>query len=197
MNNQRENLSEPNLVKDSRRQQSKEKLIAGILGITCLVLAYIVARMISSLPCSGTPQQNNSYPVTRIQKFDPCGHCPKEWITYSNNCYYISTERKSWNESLLSCAPLSYVSKNSTLLYIENEEEMGLLGLFTCSSWISRVSQNININSPLCPKALAFFPSSVFSASDKNCSFFSFDSNIRSFENCLDLKIYVCKHWAF
>nr|XP_025735613.1 NKG2-A/NKG2-B type II integral membrane protein-like [Callorhinus ursinus] len=100
MNNQRENLSEPNLIKNSRRQQLKdlpsslEKLIAGICGITCLVLIYIVAR-IGSIPS------------------DPCGHCPKEWITCFNNWYYISTERKPWNESLMFCA-----SKNSNLLSI-------------------------------------------------------------------------------
>ncbi|XP_047597482.1 NKG2-A/NKG2-B type II integral membrane protein-like [Lutra lutra] len=145
-----QNMSE-DLQGNDKNYPCKNKLLAGILGTTCLVLTYIVERMISSLPCSGTPQQNNSYPVTRIQKFDPCGHCPKEWITYSNNCYYISTERKSWNESLLSC-----VSKNSTLLYIENEEEMYLLNFFTPTSWI-RGFQRINNNSSVWPKDTTFF----------------------------------------
>ncbi|XP_045868594.1 NKG2-C type II integral membrane protein-like isoform X3 [Meles meles] len=164
------------------------------LGIICLVLTYIVARMISSLPCRGTPQQNNSYPVTRIQKSDPCGHCPKEWITYSKNCYSISTERKPWNESRLSCA-----SKNSTLLSTEDEEEMYLLSFLIHSSWISRDSQNIRINSSVWTKVSTSFPkvSSISSGSDKKCPFFNSDSNKTSFKSCLDQKKYVCKLWAF
>ncbi|XP_059260724.1 NKG2-A/NKG2-B type II integral membrane protein-like [Mustela nigripes] len=76
------------------------KLIADILGITCLVLMSTVVT------------------IAVIHSYH-CGHCPKEWITYSKTCYYISTERKPWNESRLSCA-----SKSSTLLSIEDEEEM-------------------------------------------------------------------------
>ncbi|XP_032710878.1 NKG2-A/NKG2-B type II integral membrane protein-like [Lontra canadensis] len=160
---------------NGKNYQWKGKVIAGILGIICLVLMSTVV-------------------TTAIIHSYHCGHCPKEWVTYSKNCYYISTERKPWNESRLSCA-----NKNSILLSIEDEEEMYLFSLFSNSSWISRDSQNISINSSVWPKVSTSFPkvSSVSSESNKKCPFFNSDSKKTSFKSCLDQKIYVCKPWAF
>uniref|UniRef100_A0A671FAQ4 C-type lectin domain-containing protein n=1 Tax=Rhinolophus ferrumequinum TaxID=59479 RepID=A0A671FAQ4_RHIFE len=157
MNNQRVTYAELNLAKDSRRQQIKpkgtkssisvteqeityaelnlqnafqdlqrndksyhckdfpscpEKLIAGILGVTCVVLLSTVVTI-------------------AVTTSHHCGRCPKEWFTYSNNCYYISNERKTWTESHMACA-----SKDSNLLLIENEEEEQFLSSISPVSWI-------------------------------------------------------------
>uniref|UniRef100_A0A2K6FPM2 C-type lectin domain-containing protein n=2 Tax=Propithecus coquereli TaxID=379532 RepID=A0A2K6FPM2_PROCO len=71
-----------------------EKLIAGILGIICLVVTTGIITCNLSLAYH-------------------CGRCPEEWFTYSTNCYYISKELKTWDESVTACA-----SNNSNLLYI-------------------------------------------------------------------------------
>ncbi|XP_054574598.1 NKG2-A/NKG2-B type II integral membrane protein-like [Eptesicus fuscus] len=165
MNNQRVTYAELNLAKSAKRQQRKpkgtqscipvteqeiayaeltlenasrdlqgrdnedhskvspsppEKLIAGTLGVICLVLMSAVVT-ITVIPSNH------------------CGHCPLEWFTYSKNCYYISSENKTWNDSLLACA-----SKNSNLLYIDNEKEMEFLSFILPPSWIGvfRISRD-------------------------------------------------------
>ncbi|XP_045411150.1 NKG2-C type II integral membrane protein-like [Lemur catta] len=89
-----------------------EKLTAEILAVICIVLVGSVLKMSLSSVCN-------------------CGHCPEEWFTYSTNCYYISKEPKTWDESVTACA-----SQNSSLFYIDNEEEMKLLGSLSKQAWI-------------------------------------------------------------
>ncbi|XP_054446791.1 NKG2-A/NKG2-B type II integral membrane protein-like [Pteronotus mesoamericanus] len=169
-----------------------EKLIAGIL---CLVLLSTVVA-IAVTHSYVKPQQNEPSLTTGIQKVHnlspayPCGHCPPEWIRYSNNCYYISTEQKTWNESWMACA-----AKNSSLLYVDNEEEMNFLTIFKKFPWIGLSHRNNNSWAWKNGSMLSFKKSSKTSKLE-NCAFGDFDTQKLSFESCLENRSYVCKHQA-
>ncbi|CAK6443683.1 unnamed protein product [Pipistrellus nathusii] len=146
-----------------------EKVFACILGVICLILMYSIVRAIHFMPSHH------------------CDHCPLEWFTYSNNCYYISTEYKTWNESLQACA-----SKNSTLLYIDNEEEKEFLNSIFPPSWIGvfRTSSD---------HPWMLINGSPFKLKIKDLSSGKGDCAVLNLYdltsgNCGDSKIFSCKH---
>uniref|UniRef100_A0A2I3HX77 Killer cell lectin like receptor C1 n=1 Tax=Nomascus leucogenys TaxID=61853 RepID=A0A2I3HX77_NOMLE len=145
-----------------------EKLLVGILGIICLVL------MASVVTIAVIPSRH-------------CGHCPGEWITYSNSCYYIGKEKRTWEESLLACA-----SKNSGLLSIENEEEMKFLAIISPFSWIG-VFRNSSHHPWVTINGLALKHEMKDSDhAEHNCAMLSVRGLVS--DQCGSSKIYHCKH---
>ncbi|XP_047643506.1 NKG2-A/NKG2-B type II integral membrane protein-like isoform X2 [Phacochoerus africanus] len=158
-----------NLQGNDKNHHCQEKLVAGTLGIICLGLMFAVVAMIVVTP-----------------EFH-CGNCPKEWFTYSNNCYYATTEKKTWNESLMACD-----SRNSTLLYIDNEEEMKFLKSLSSVSWVavSRESRDHTWmwrNGSTCTLKIT-----DTSPGKRNCAIL-YSMGIKA-ENCDFPNAYNCKH---
>ncbi|XP_054552426.1 NKG2-A/NKG2-B type II integral membrane protein-like isoform X2 [Talpa occidentalis] len=124
-----------------------EKLIAGILGIICFVL---IDSIVAVIIITEKQKLNNSSQDTMIPKAYHCSPCPKELLTIFNNCYYISNEKKTWNDSITACA-----SNNSHLLYPENQEEMKILSSLFVFSWIDLAYRSYN-NTQVWPTGSAF-----------------------------------------
>ncbi|XP_049738436.1 NKG2-A/NKG2-B type II integral membrane protein-like isoform X3 [Elephas maximus indicus] len=137
MNNQTVTYSEVNLAKNPKRQQIKPKDADSSILVTEQEITYVelnlhgasqdLQKNDKNFCCKavGMPEENTT------QKAYHCGHCPEDWLSYSNNCYYISSDKKNWTESQMACA-----SKKSNLIYIDNEEEMKFMDILSSYSWV-------------------------------------------------------------
>ncbi|XP_021019854.1 NKG2-C type II integral membrane protein-like [Mus caroli] len=179
-----------------------EKLIAGTLGT--IWFALLIALVISTrivFPYAELKKQNHSFPI-RTQKVtytllfkdinhslssaQTCTHCPKEWIVHSHNCYYIGMEKKSWNDSLLSC-----ISKNCSLLHIDSVEEQDFLQSLSLVSWtgIFRKSRG----QPWDWKKDSIFKLKIAEILCDDCNCAMMSASGLTADSCATLHLYLCK----
>lgn len=174
------------LPQDKDFSSPPEKLISGILGIiwfALLITLVFSTRIVSSY----TEQKKQIHSLlNRTQKARPCTRCPDDWMSYSHNCYYISVERKSWNDGLTSC-----VSKNCSLLHIDSEEEQAFLQSFSLVSWTGFFRKSRS-QPWVWENGSTFKPKITEMLHDEyNCIMMS-TSGLTA-ENCTTLHPYVCK----
>ncbi|KAG8441248.1 hypothetical protein GDO86_006837, partial [Hymenochirus boettgeri] len=71
-----------------------------------------------------------------------CGSCPHGWKSIGRSCYYISTDKATWENALFNCIGLK-----SLLLILSSKEEMDQLKRFCVSGrtyWIGLKRDNKN-----------------------------------------------------
>ncbi|KAH1186723.1 oxidized low-density lipoprotein receptor 1-like [Mauremys mutica] len=84
-----------------------------ILGNLTQQLEFLQAQ---NLNLSETVQQLANYRGHR------CSPCPENWLQHGEDCYFLSTKWKTWQESKALCSSL-----DSRFLKIESKEELGFI----------------------------------------------------------------------
>nr|AAI45695.1 Klrc1 protein [Mus musculus] len=171
-----------------------EKLIAGTLGLICFVLivAVVVITTVATPYTEAKAQINSSMTRTHrdinytLSSAQPCPHCPKEWISYSHNCYFIGMERKSWNDSLGSC-----ISKNCSLLHIDSEEEQDFLQSLSLISWTGILRKGRG--QPWVWKEDSIFKPKIAEILHDECNCAMMSASGLTADNCTTLHPYLCK----
>uniref|UniRef100_A0A8C9A6P2 C-type lectin domain-containing protein n=1 Tax=Prolemur simus TaxID=1328070 RepID=A0A8C9A6P2_PROSS len=188
MDNQRVIYSEMNLAKNSKSQQRKSKGTKSSISEIEQGITYAELNLHNA--AQDLQGDDKSYHCKVIHNFSSayhCGQCPEGWFTYSTNCYSIGKEFKTWNKSLMACA-----SKNSSLLYIDNEEEMIFLGSLLHQSWIG-VFRNSSDHPWMSINGSTFELQIAETASGKHKCAILHSDRLQS-DGCDSSKIYHCKH---
>ncbi|XP_045411151.1 natural killer cells antigen CD94-like [Lemur catta] len=104
-------------------QTTRWRLISGTLGVICLLLMATLGILFNTSHSKTDIEPTSSPGLNKeLQKGSDCCSCPEKWVGYQRNCYFISSELKTWEESRNSC-----VSQNSSLLQVKNRDELGFM----------------------------------------------------------------------
>ncbi|KAK9540256.1 hypothetical protein VZT92_002720 [Zoarces viviparus] len=57
--------------------------------------------------------------------------CPQGWLMFGSSCYYISSQRGSWDSSRQDC-----VQRDADLVIINSRQEQAFLTGFTMAAWV-------------------------------------------------------------
>ncbi|XP_018538284.1 C-type lectin domain family 17, member A [Lates calcarifer] len=64
--------------------------------------------------------------------------CPESWLMFGSSCYYISSQRKSWDDSRQYCE-----QRDADLVIINNRQEQAFLTGFTAAAWVGMTDRAV------------------------------------------------------
>ncbi|XP_071360903.1 CD209 antigen-like protein E [Trachinotus anak] len=64
--------------------------------------------------------------------------CPQSWLMFGSSCYYISSQRRSWDDSRWDC-----VQRDADLVIIGSRQEQNFLTGFTMAAWVGMTDREV------------------------------------------------------
>ncbi|XP_038615487.1 natural killer cells antigen CD94-like [Tachyglossus aculeatus] len=201
-----EEMQFPNALQKQKRRHTKVQredcsylpwqLFAGALAILTLVLIasiVVVIVLIINQSSNQGHQSPPSLPNTTSQRGCYNGTCSKNWIWSRGSCYYISKERKPWEDSQAACQ-----KKNSSLLKIDSKEELqNFLKYLKSYYWIG-LSRNGTEGSWLWEDGSALSQDQlrvIDPFHTGNCAYFGMGHHA-FYEYCVVSNTYICEQMA-
>ncbi|XP_054552792.1 natural killer cells antigen CD94-like [Talpa occidentalis] len=125
----------------------------------------------------------------KSQEDSDCCSCQERWIGYSCNCYFISSEKKTWQESRDFC-----ISKNSTLLQRHHRDELHFMTFGKKFYWIGVTYSEeqqawVWLNGSALSQDLL---SSYKTARSTNCIVYNPNLGVQD-QPCMWTNLYICK----
>nr|XP_005610874.2 natural killer cells antigen CD94 isoform X1 [Equus caballus]XP_023497966.1 natural killer cells antigen CD94 isoform X1 [Equus caballus] len=172
-------------------QTTPWRLISWILGIMCISLLATLGILLKNLFTKPSIEPTISPRLnTERQQGSDCCSCQERWIGYQCNCYFISNELKTWADSKDFC-----ISKNSSLLQIQNEDELQRFMKYSKNFYWIGLSYSEEHHTWLWENGSAVSPN-LFpfpqTANPKNCIAYSPSNSILD-EDCQGENRYICK----
>uniref|UniRef100_A0A8C6MMW0 Natural killer cells antigen CD94 n=1 Tax=Moschus moschiferus TaxID=68415 RepID=A0A8C6MMW0_MOSMO len=167
------------------------RLISGVLGVICFLLMATLGVLLKNLNNTEKkiePPMSSSHVLFFLLE-SGCYSCQEKWIGYQCNCYFISNELKTWKDSKDFC-----VSHNSSLLQIQNRNELDFMKFSSSFYWIGLSyseehhawlwEDNSTLSQDLVP--------SFHTVNPKNCIIYN-PSKSALDEDCESTYSYICK----
>ncbi|XP_037371201.1 natural killer cells antigen CD94-like [Talpa occidentalis] len=164
--------------------------ISGILAVLCLLLMAILGIVLKNSFHKLDIEPTLSPGTTlKSQEDSDCCSCQEGWILYRCNCYFISSEPKTWNESQNIC-----VSQNSLLFQMHNRDELHFMKLSREFYWIGVIySEKLQTWVWLNGSA---FPPNLFSSykttNPKKCIVYNPNLGAQD-QPCMWTHLFICK----